>query len=204
MILFLRSQKNTCNLELVHSRSNFNNDLWFLTILIRQWLSPFRSGYMNNDLIGLIASLIPTPRLHFLMTGYTPLTTDQKVYNVGLTRKIYTDHWQSQWTPPMNYDTRNPSLVSVVIDHFFDRSEIEYTINLFTAEYFKNNGWCNWNVNQSRIIKVSSVRKTTVLDVMRRLLQVSVRKVRIIGCIVCCMWLILCSVPSLLKIFYTG
>jgi len=30
-------------------------------------------GYMNNDLIGLIASLIPTPRLHFLMTGYTPL-----------------------------------------------------------------------------------------------------------------------------------
>jgi tubulin gamma len=26
-------------------------------------------GYMNNDLIGLIASLIPTPRLHFLMTG---------------------------------------------------------------------------------------------------------------------------------------
>ena len=37
------------------------------------------SGYMNNDLIGLIASLIPTPRLHFLMTGYTPLTTDQKV-----------------------------------------------------------------------------------------------------------------------------
>ena len=36
-------------------------------------------GYMNNDLIGLIASLIPTPRLHFLMTGYTPLTTDSQV-----------------------------------------------------------------------------------------------------------------------------
>ena len=39
-------------------------------------------GYMNNDLIGLIASLIPTPRLHFLMTGYTPLTTDQSVSTV--------------------------------------------------------------------------------------------------------------------------
>ena len=36
-------------------------------------------GYMNNDLIGLIASLIPTPRLHFLMTGYTPLTADHQV-----------------------------------------------------------------------------------------------------------------------------
>jgi len=33
-------------------------------------------GYMNNDLVGLVASLIPTPRCHFLMTGYTPLTVD--------------------------------------------------------------------------------------------------------------------------------
>lgn len=33
-------------------------------------------SYMNNYLVGLIAPLIPTPRLHFLMTGYTPLTTD--------------------------------------------------------------------------------------------------------------------------------
>merc|ERR1712066_1144515 len=31
-------------------------------------------GYMNNDLIGLLASLIPIPRCHFLLTGYTPLT----------------------------------------------------------------------------------------------------------------------------------
>jgi tubulin gamma len=35
-------------------------------------------SYMNNDLIGLIAPLIPTPRLHFLMTGFTPLTSDQE------------------------------------------------------------------------------------------------------------------------------
>lgn len=31
-------------------------------------------GYMNNDLVGLIASLIPTPRCHFLQTSYTPFT----------------------------------------------------------------------------------------------------------------------------------
>lgn len=31
-------------------------------------------SYMNNYLVGLIAPLIPTPRLHFLMTGFTPLT----------------------------------------------------------------------------------------------------------------------------------
>lgn len=36
-------------------------------------------SYMNNNLIGLTAPLIPTPQLHFLMTGYTPLTTDSDV-----------------------------------------------------------------------------------------------------------------------------
>lgn len=36
-------------------------------------------GYTNNDLIGLIAPLIPTPKLHFLMTGYTPLTSEDAV-----------------------------------------------------------------------------------------------------------------------------
>jgi len=42
-------------------------------------------GYMHNDLIGLISSLIPTPRLHYLMTGYTPLTTDTQIDSVRKT-----------------------------------------------------------------------------------------------------------------------
>jgi tubulin gamma len=33
-------------------------------------------GYMNNDLVSLIASLIPTPRCHYLTTSYTPFTGD--------------------------------------------------------------------------------------------------------------------------------
>jgi tubulin gamma len=33
-------------------------------------------GYMNNDLVGIVASLIPTPRCHFLTTSYTPFTSD--------------------------------------------------------------------------------------------------------------------------------
>ena len=36
-------------------------------------------GYMNNDLVGLIANLVPTPRCHFLMAGYTPLTIDESI-----------------------------------------------------------------------------------------------------------------------------
>ena len=31
-------------------------------------------SYMNNDMVGLLANLIPTPKCHFLMTGYTPLS----------------------------------------------------------------------------------------------------------------------------------
>lgn len=42
-------------------------------------------SYMNNNLIGLTAPLIPTPQLHFLMTGYTPLSTDTDVVNVRKT-----------------------------------------------------------------------------------------------------------------------
>ncbi|KAK4688703.1 tubulin gamma, partial [Tremellales sp. Uapishka_1] len=34
-------------------------------------------SYMNNDLVGIMASLIPTPRCHFLMTSYTPFTNDE-------------------------------------------------------------------------------------------------------------------------------
>lgn len=43
-------------------------------------------GYMNNDLVSIIASLIPTPRCHFLTTSYTPFTSD-KVEQVSLWKR---------------------------------------------------------------------------------------------------------------------
>ncbi|KAK8813766.1 tubulin gamma chain [Blastocystis sp. ATCC 50177/Nand II] len=42
-------------------------------------------GYMNNNLIGLLASLIPQPRLHFIMTSYTPFTIDDSAASVRKT-----------------------------------------------------------------------------------------------------------------------
>ncbi|KAL4826994.1 hypothetical protein H8958_014504 [Nasalis larvatus] len=53
-------------------------------------------GYMNNDLISLIASLIPTPWLHFLMTGYTLLTMDQSVASVRKTTVLDVMTWLLQ------------------------------------------------------------------------------------------------------------
>ena len=53
-------------------------------------------GYMNNDLVGIIASLIPTPRCHFLMTSYTPFSSDQidkvrnsSVYMIMMKETVY-------------------------------------------------------------------------------------------------------------------
>lgn len=77
-------------------------------------------SYMNNTLIGLTAPLIPTPQLHFLMTGYTPLTTDNDV----------------------SISQFSLSRVFVSLNHFMAHKQ--QTVN---------------------------IRKTTVLDVMRRLLQ---------------------------------
>eukprot|EP01133_Synstelium_polycarpum_P015069 gene15069-17836_t len=42
-------------------------------------------GYMNNDLVGLLASLVPTPAAHFLITGYTPLTIERASESVRKT-----------------------------------------------------------------------------------------------------------------------
>lgn len=54
----------------------YNKHLVYILIYIYMYRYP---SYMNNDLIGLVAPLIPTPRLHFLMTGYTPLSTENDV-----------------------------------------------------------------------------------------------------------------------------
>lgn len=80
-------------------------------------------GYMNNDLVGLISSLIPTPRCHYLSTSYTPFTGDQ-------------------------------------VDSVKRVRERKVRKRLRSSKFY---------LYLSR--KAKSVRKTTVLDVMRRLLQ---------------------------------
>ena len=82
---------------------------------------PNHAGYMNNDLVGLVASLIPTPRCHFLMTGYTPLTIEQA-------RIRFQALYSGQTVIHIQRDLQEEA-------------------------------------------SASAVRKTTVLDVMRRLLQ---------------------------------
>jgi tubulin gamma len=90
-------------------------------------------GYMNNDLVGLIASLIPTPRCHFLITGYTPLVVGERVR----ARSAYSS------SPPPAPRPRPANVPFMSLPPPFP----------------------SWRA------QVSSVQKTTVLDVMRRLLD---------------------------------
>lgn len=62
-------------------------------------------GYMNNDLVGIIASLIPTPRCHFLMTSYTPFTSDQ-IDKVRILRlRLYVPYWICTQAKPIRRTT---------------------------------------------------------------------------------------------------
>lgn len=36
-------------------------------------------GYMHNNLVSLVSTLVPTPRCHFLVTSYTPITISQNI-----------------------------------------------------------------------------------------------------------------------------
>mmetsp|Transcript_18966 Transcript_18966/g.41217 ORF Transcript_18966/g.41217 Transcript_18966/m.41217 type:complete len:588 (-) Transcript_18966:1306-3069(-) len=93
-------------------------------------------GYMNNDWIGLLASLIPTPRCHFLMTGYTPIVLPET---------------SAGSTPSDNV----PGTISS-------------SAGSSTSD---NDNRMKQQQQQNRDYNQTGIRKTTVLDVMRRLTQ---------------------------------
>ncbi|EKG20742.1 Tubulin [Macrophomina phaseolina MS6] len=72
-------------------------------------------GYMHNDLVGIVASLIPTPRCHFLMTSYTPFTGDQ-VESAKTVRKTTVLEVMRRLLQPKNrMVSTNPSKTSCYI-----------------------------------------------------------------------------------------
>ena len=75
-------------------------------------------GYMNNDLIGLLASLIPTPRCHFLMTGYTPLHLSDDNSDLSGVRKTTVLDVMRRLSQPKNVmvsaNTRSGCYISIL------------------------------------------------------------------------------------------
>ena len=76
--------------QLVISKINFRTPavdaLQVSTVMSASTTTLRYPGYMHNDLVSIVASLIPTPRCHFLMTSYTPFTS-QNVEQAKMVRK---------------------------------------------------------------------------------------------------------------------
>lgn len=45
-------------------------------------------NYLNNDLVGMMSSLIPSLKCHFLITGYTPITLEKVTSTIKKTTVI--------------------------------------------------------------------------------------------------------------------
>ncbi|KAJ1568588.1 gamma-tubulin, partial [Nowakowskiella sp. JEL0078] len=72
-------------------------------------------GYMNNDLVGIVASLIPTPRCHYLMTSYTPFTGDQVQEAKSVRKTTVLDVMRRLLQPKNKMVSTNPSKKSCYI-----------------------------------------------------------------------------------------
>ncbi|CAJ0639725.1 11647_t:CDS:10 [Entrophospora sp. SA101] len=72
-------------------------------------------GYMNNDLVGIIASLIPTPKCHYLMTAYTPFTSDNVEKAKSVRKTTVLDVMRRLLQPKNKMVSTNPSKKSCYI-----------------------------------------------------------------------------------------
>ncbi|KAJ5126954.1 gamma-tubulin [Penicillium atrosanguineum] len=72
-------------------------------------------GYMHNDLAGIIASLIPTPRSHFLLTSYTPFTGDNIEQAKTIRKTTVLDVMRRLLQPKNRMVSINPSKTSCYI-----------------------------------------------------------------------------------------
>ena len=107
-------------------------------------------GYMNNDMVGIVASLVPTPRCHYLMTAYTPFTAT-----------------------PEDLASTTAAAAAAAQGTAIDRpSAVAITYGLAAG------ATSTLQQQQQQQQQQSAVRKTTVLDVMRRLLQPKSRMVQ--------------------------
>ena len=103
-------------------------------------------GYMHNDLVGIVASLIPTPRCHFLMTSYTPFTSDSIESAKTVRKTTVLDVMRRLLQPKNRMVSTTPSKTSCYISilniiqgeadptevgHFFNR-EVEPVANIRT------------------------------------------------------------------------
>ena len=124
-------------------------------------------GYMNNDLIGLLASLIPTPRCHFLMTGYTPLNLmDDETEVIAGVRKTTVLDVMRRLTQPKNVmvsaNTRSGCYISIL--NIIQGNEIDPTQVHKALQRIRERNALNFIPWGPASIQVAMARKSPFVD----------------------------------------
>ena len=103
-------------------------------------------GYMHNDLVGIVASLIPTPRCHFLMTSYTPFSGENVEQAKTVRKTTVLDVMRRLLQPKNRMVSTNPTKKSCymsilnIIQGEADPSDVKYPC--FAAKLFSNSCRC--------------------------------------------------------------
>ena len=117
-------------------------------------------GYMHNDLVGIVASLIPTPRCHFLMTSYTPFTSDNVEQAKTVRKTTVLDVMRRLLQPKNRMVSTTPSKSSCyisilnIIQGEADPTEVNFEI---------------WGIHWSSCLYLSQVHKSLLRIRERRL-----------------------------------
>ena len=96
-------------------------------------------GYMHNDLVGIVASLIPTPRCHFLMTSYTPFTSDNIEQAKTVRKTTVLDVMRRLLQPKNRMVSTTPSKTSCyisilnIIQGEADPTEVQFSCKMCTV-----------------------------------------------------------------------
>lgn len=78
-------------------------------------------GHMNNDLVTLLSSLVPTPRCHFLIAGYTPLSVERQANVIRKTsvldvmrRLLQPNNWMVSSYGKSNTSAKYISILNII------------------------------------------------------------------------------------------
>jgi len=123
-------------------------------------------GYMNNDLIGLLASLIPTPRCHFLMSGYTPLHLSDTTSDLSGVRKTTVLDVMRRLTQPkhvmVSANTRSGCYISIL--NIIQGNEVDPTQVHKALQRIKERSSLNFIPWGPASIQVAMARKSPFLE----------------------------------------
>ena len=122
-------------------------------------------GYTNNNLASILSSLVPTPRCHFISTSYTPVQSIEL-----LDDRAPLQQQQQQQPPP-------PSPIAQVAAVSTSTASAAFPASPTTAFGYRRSVGSSMLGAGLPVVARSEIRRTTVVDVMGRLLNPNNRMV---------------------------